>query len=233
MKITFRCIQIILWIGLTTAGYGRQNHDRREIREDKKDLAFSSVSVADDRRDFDRLSDLVMRWDDMRKGGDSAELRQVQKKIAGELRRDLKETAVEVQRAKREAAGSAADKNEARRELRRERRDRDGDRRALRDDRRDFRGEKRDLRGDVKDANQAEEMLRKKREVAGRLIALQKLIDSPGKSGDKALQNQQLGLLEEYLKLSREEIKAGIREKAEDRREIREDRREKREDRRD
>jgi hypothetical protein len=92
---------------------------------------------------------------------------------------------------------------------------------------------KRDLRDDVKDAKKAEEMLQKKRDVARRLVALQRQIDAPGKAGDKALQNQQLTLREEYLKLSREEIRIGVREKAEDRREIREDRKERREDRRD
>jgi hypothetical protein len=75
-------------------------------------------------------------------------------------------------------------------------------------------------------------MLKNKRDVSVRLIARQKRIDSPGKSGDKALQNQQLGLLEEYLELSRGEIKAGIRERSQDRSEIREDRREGDEDRR-
>ena len=83
---------------------------------------------------------------------------------------------------------------------------------------------KRDLRDDVKDAKQAEEMLQKKRDVARRLVALQWQIDTPGKAGDNALQNQQLALLEEHLKLSREEILIAVREKAEDRREIREDR---------
>lgn len=210
----------------------QQIRNAQERATDKKGAAAARAGVADDRRDVDRLSDLVMRWDHWRQSGNDAAAQRVQQQIAEELRRDLKETAVQAQQAEKEVKQSTAEVSRSNREVRRERRDGDGDKSALRDDRRDRRDDRADRRDDIRDAKKAEEILKRKREIAVELVALQKRIDAAGKLGDKVLQAQQSKRLDEYLALSREEIQLGIREAAEDMRELREDRRETREDRR-
>lgn len=207
--------------------------NRVDKKQDQAGLKASVSNWQDDRRDVDRLSDLVMKWDQVRVSGDKIQLESIEKRIAAELRNDLRETEAQVRQADREVKQSEAEVKSSKRELRKERRDRDHDRRGRRDDRRDLNDDKRDLKDDRKDAAQAEAILKQKRETVHRLIALQKEIDSPGKAGDAALTARWRSLLEEYLKLSREEIKLGVREMQEDKAEMREDRRERREDRRD
>lgn len=212
--------------------HAQQIRNAQERVQDKKGAAAAMAGVADDRRDVDRLSDLVMRWDHWRQSGNDAAAQRVQQQIAEELRRDLKETTVQARQAEKEVKQSTAEVSRSNREVRRERRDGDGDKSALRDDRRDRRDDRADRRDDMRDAKKVEEILKRKREIAVELVTLQKRIDAAGKLGDKVLQAQQSKLLDEYLALSREEIQLGIREAAEDMRELREDRRETREDRR-
>jgi hypothetical protein len=204
-----------------------------EKKKDQADIKASTSNWLDDRCDVDRLSDLVMKWDQVRLSGEKIQLESIENRIAAELRNDLRETEAQMVQAGREVKQSEAEVKSSKRELRRERRDGDIDRRGRRDDRRDLNDDKRDLKDDQKDAAQAEAILKKKQETVHRLIALQKEIDSPGRAGDAALTARWRSLLEEYLKLSQEEIKLGIREMQEDKSEIREDRRERREDRRD
>ncbi|HEX9935120.1 MAG TPA: hypothetical protein VGB38_07990 [bacterium] len=204
-----------------------------ERTADKRRIAADVRQTTDDRRDVDRLSDLVIRWDRLRQTEpNSASLKQVEDQIFSELRRDLKETATQTGQAKTEVKQSTAEARQSKGELKREKRDRDRDKRELRDDRRDLADDRRDMRDDERDAKKIEDLLNRKRSVAKDLVTLQREIDAPGKAGDNALQQRQKALLEEYLKLSQEEIRLGIREGAEDKRELREDRRESREDRR-
>jgi hypothetical protein len=215
MKNSLRLGSIIFaWIPLTMAA-----QTTPEQRNDKKSITVDAHRVADDRRDVDRLSDLVMRWDNLKKSEPkSAALKQVEDQIFSELRRDLKESTLKTQQAKSEVAQSKAEVRQSQKEKRREKWDRDHDRRAMRDD-------KKDLRDDVQDVKKTEDLLNRKRSTAKELVALQMQIDTPGKVGDKVLQQKQNALLEEYLKLSQEEIRLGVREMAEDRRELYEDRR--------
>ncbi len=211
-----------------------QNHPNHvEKKQDLAGLKASGSSWQDDRRDVDRLSDLIMKWDQVRLSGDKIQLEYIENRIAAELRNDLRETEAQVRQADREVGQSETEVKRSKRELRREKHDGDRDRRGRRDDRRDLKDDKRDLKDDQKDAAQAEALLKQKQETVHRLIALQKEIDSPGKAGDAALTARWRSLLEEYLKLSQEEIRLGVREMQEDKAEIREDRRERREDRRD
>lgn len=204
-----------------------------EKKQDRNGLKTSVSNWQDDRRDVDRLSDLVMKWDQVRLSGDKIQLESIENRIAAELRNDLRESETQVRQADREVGQSKAEVKRSKRELRRERHDGDRDRRGRRDDRRDLKDDKRDLKDDKKDAAQAEALLKRKQETVHKLISLQKEIDSPGKAGDAALTARWRSLLEDYLKLSQEEIKLGVREIQEDEAEIREDRRERREDRRD
>lgn len=213
------------------AARAQQISNAKQRHDDKKGVAAAQVGVADDRRDLDRLSDLIMRWDRLMKSGrDGAALQQVEDQIALELRRDLRETAVQTQKAEREVKQSATEIAGSRREVRREAHDGDHNRRELRDDKRDLRDDRRDLRDDKRDAKRAEEILARKREIAKELIVLQKRIDAD-KAPDPVLQATKRKLFEEYLALSQEEMKLGVREAREDMRELREDRRETREDR--
>jgi type IV secretory pathway VirB10-like protein len=205
----------------------------QEKKQDKKAIVSDVKGVADDRRDLDRLSDLIIRWDRLRKSSlKSTAIQQVEGEIATELRRDLKETAIQEKQAKAEIVKSTAEVKQARKEVRREKTDSDRNRKALRDDKRDLRNDKKDLRDDIRDDKKEKEILDRKKTVAKELIVLQKQIDAPGKAGDKVLQQKQSKLLDEYLVLSRQEVELGIREVVEDRQELREDRRETREDRR-
>lgn len=204
----------------------KQRHD------DKKGMAAAAAGVADDRRDLDRLSDLIMRWDYlMKQGRDGAALQRVDEQIAIELRNDLRETAVQARQADKEVKQSTAEVIGSRREVRREAHDGDHNKKALRDDKRDLRDDRRDRRDDKRDAKKIEEILARKREISKELIVLQKRIDAD-KASDPALQAKKRELYGQYVALSREEIELGIREEAEDLRELREDRRETREDRR-
>lgn len=203
----------------------KQRHD------DKKGIAAAATGVADDRRDLDRLSDLIMRWDHlMKQGRDGVALQRVDEQIMAELRNDLRENAVQTRQAEKEVKQSTAEVVGSRREVRREAHDGDGNKKALRDDRRDLRDDRRDRRDDKRDAKKAEELLQRKREISKELIVLQKRIDAD-KASDPVLQAKKRELYGQYLALSREEIELGIREEAEDIRELREDRRETREDR--
>ena len=203
----------------------------QQIRADKKKITEDKAAIMDDRHDVDRLSDLIIKWDRLRKGSDQAALDRVEAQISAELRNDLKESRQETGQAQKEVMQSAAEANRSKKELRRERRDMDFNKKALKKDKRDLRKDKRDLKDDIKDSKKAEEILQKKRVVARELIGLQKQIDMPGNKGDKAMQKKQQLLLEQYLKLSQQEIQMGIRELREDQQELREDRREVREDR--
>ncbi len=202
----------------------------KERHDDKKGAAAAAIGVADDRRDLNRLSDLVMLWDDLRQSGQDT--KEVEQRIAAELRRDLVETKVQAQQADIERAQSSREVRGSWRELRHERRDGDGNAHERRDDRRDLRNDRQDRRDDRRDAQRADEIFQRKQAIAKELIVLQKQTDTAGKLGDKLLQEKQSKLLEEYLALSREEIKLGVREAQEDKRELREDRRETHEDRR-
>jgi hypothetical protein len=204
----------------------------KQRQDDKKGMAAAAAGVADDRRDVDRLSDLIMRWDYlMKQGRDGAALQRVDEQIAVELRNDLRETGAQARQAEKEVKQSTAEVIGSRREVRREAHDGDRNKRALRDDKRDLRDDKRDRRDDVRDAKKAEEILQRKREISKELIVLQKRIDAD-KDSNPVLQAKKRELYGQYLALSREEIELGIREAAEDLRELREDRRETREDRR-
>ncbi|MDZ7289524.1 MAG: hypothetical protein ONB44_21430 [candidate division KSB1 bacterium] len=216
---------------LAATGFAQQLRNAKERQDDKKGIAAATAAVADDRRDLDRLSDLVMKWEVLRKGGDQVALNQVEQQIALELRKDIWEAKVQAQQAEKETKQSAAELRSSRREVRQERRDKDADKPALRDDRHDRRDDRRDLRDDVRDEQKIKEILDRKRAIAKELAALQRVIDTPGKAGDKTLQTKQHSLLEEYLALSQQEIQLGIREIKEDKKELREDRRERREDR--
>lgn len=203
----------------------KQRHD------DKKGLASATAGVADDRRDLDRLSDLIMRWDYLLKQGrDGVALQRVDEQIAAELRNDLRETAEQARQADKEVRQATAEVTGSRREVRREAHDGDHNKKALRDDKRDLRDDRRDRRDDKRDAKKAEEILNRKRAISKELIVLQKRIDAE-KDSNPVLQAQKRELYGQYLALSREEIELGLREEAEDLRELREDRRETREDR--
>jgi hypothetical protein len=224
---------LMLMTALAPPARAQNPPDRIEKRQDHAGIAASASNWMDDRQDVDRLSDLVMKWDGIRRSGDAAGLQTIEKRISFELRNDLRETEVQTGQADREVKQSGAEVKSSRRELRKEKLDGDHDRRARRDDRRDLRDDNRDLKDDQKDAAQAESLLNRKRETVRQLIALQKEIDTPGKAGDAALTARWRSLLDAYLKVSRDEIKLGVREMQEDKAEIREDRRERREDRKD
>lgn len=213
------------------SSHAQQAVNAKQRQDDKKGIAAANAGVADDRRDLDRLSDLIMRWDHLMKNGrDGAALQRVEDQISLELRNDLRETAVQAHKADQETKQATAEVAGSRREVRREAHDGDHNKKALRDDRRDLRDDKRDRRDDVRDAKKAEEILQRKRAISKELIALQKRIDAD-KSADPVLQTKKRELYGQYLALSREEIQLGLREAAEDTRELREDRRETREDR--
>lgn len=214
-----------------------------ERRQDKREIRLDRRMLADDAADLDRLSDLVMEWNGLRRSGaDQNEIDAAMSRIALELRRDLVETSGQVGQAKAEVRQSAGEVRSDKREIRKDRRkarraDAHGHnaaehraRRGLRDDRRDLRDDRRDLRDDIRDEERASEILERKRSISRELIGLQRMIDEGG--AVDALRDRQTMLLEEYVSHSREEIEMGYRELKEDKRELREDRRETREDRR-
>lgn len=239
-SLVLSALLVLAFGAVSFAGDGVRNatervQDRNQIRKDRQ-------ATADARADVDRLSDLIMQWDDLRSSGASdGQLREAQRQIAVALRSDLRETAAQSTAAKREVAQSSREVRSDRRELRSDRQqlaDADAaatpgeqavERHQLRDDRRDKRDDRRDRRDDARDAAAIEAVLTRKRAVATELCALQKQIDS-GASDRADLESKQKGLLEEYLTLSRKEVAMGARELAEDTHELREDRRETRED---
>jgi len=225
----YTLIVCLLLVGLLHTSTA-QPLTKGQIKADQKNIVKDKQAVADDRRDLDRLSDLVLRWDTLRKESpNSPELEAVQSQIAAELRRDLKETSRDAAKAAGEVKKSKLEVKRSKRELKREIHDGDRDKLARKDDKRDLRDDRRDKRDDVKDAAQMNELKQKKEQVARELVGLQKQIDQAGQAGDKLLQEKQAKLLEDYLALSQEEIRLGIREIKEDRQERREDVKEKKE----
>lgn len=208
-------------------------NDQAAIRQDKKELQTDRHAVTDDRMDLDRLSDLVMRWDRLRKSNaSSSAIEAVEAQIMRELRRDLAENTVQAGKAEEEAERSGKELRKSGREVRKERRDGDHRPGELRDDRRDRRDDRKDLADDIRDSKEAKELLAKKEATAAELLALQRRIDLAGGRLDEVLRREQSTLLERYLELSEEEIRMGLRELREDHEELKEDRQEKAEDRR-
>ncbi len=229
----FSILMLVLVLLCAGSAFSQAVRVQVERAADQQAIQRDKTALADDRMDLYRLSDLVMKWDQLRKTRvAAAELELVEKAIAVELRRDLAENRMQVEAAQKEVKQSEKELRQSRREVRRERKDDDHDKAALRDDRRDRRDDRRDVKDDVKDAEKAAELLHKKQAVAIELFEVQKKIDAAGPVVDKALRHQQEVLLEKYLALSHEEIKLGYRELQEDKSEKREDRRERREDRR-
>ncbi len=249
-NFAFAAILITVFFVSAAQASGQARANQVERVQDKNGLLQAKAGLADDREDLDRLSDLILRWNELRAGGAGAdEIEGILGEIRTELRRDIAETAVQARQAGAETKRSARELGGDRREVRRERRqvkkaERSGDkqrerreRHQLRDSRRDRRDDRRDLNDDIHDQKEAEKILARKREIASELIELQRVLDvaadESGKTGGRlSIEERQASLFEDYLELSRREIEAGIREVREDRREMREDRRERREDRR-
>jgi hypothetical protein len=100
---------------IVTPGHGLAQAIRNAVErvEDRTALAADRTALADDAADLDRLSDLALRWQELRaNGSDSPELREVQMQIAVELRRDLAENQAQAARAAKEARTS--DREQAR-----------------------------------------------------------------------------------------------------------------------
>jgi hypothetical protein len=215
----------------------------QERKQDKVELSKDVAAVADDRRDVDRLSHLIIRWDRARKAGNDAALKTIEQNIFTELRQDLKETKMQTAQAGAEVKRSDDELKKAQAELKKDKRNvkraRMTDRKIddvkavheKRDDVRDMRDDRRDVKNDVRDAKQVQEILLKKRQIAKELVILQKQIDARP-AAEEALQMKQRKLLEDYLELSQQEVKLGIIEFKEDQQELREDRRETKEDKR-
>lgn len=192
--------------------------------QDRTQIATGKAGVVDARRDVDRLSDLIMIWDDQRKAGNEVGQKDTERMIAAELRRDLAETAIKEDQADREVAQSS-------REVRSSRREKNWEPGHRPDDRRDLRDDRRDRRDDIRDEARMDELLKEKTAIAKDLRALQIKIDT--RAIDELTGEAEMSrLFNQYLVLSREEVAMGVRELNEDKREIREDRRETREDRR-
>ncbi|MGH8015975.1 MAG: hypothetical protein ACREBV_07280 [Candidatus Zixiibacteriota bacterium] len=207
-----------------------KTHDRQDIRQDR-------AAIANDQADLDRLSDLVMQYNELSSSGSNeSKLKSVKAEIAVELRRDMAENHRQVVDAKKETAESKREIRSDRREIRSDRREvAEGtatpkEKHELRDDRRDRRDDRRDYRDDRADMAGATALLEQKRTIAVELRNIQREIDARGASS--ALNARQSALLNDYLITSRKEISMGLRELKEDKRELREDRRETREDRR-
>jgi hypothetical protein len=165
-----------------------------------KETRMDRAAIADDIADLDRLSDLVMEWNYLRRSGaGDRETRAAFARIARELRRDLGENHAQLMQARAETRRSARNLRHAVR----------------------YPGRFGDLIDDMRDERQARDLLVRKREITRELISIQKRIDRTyGK--DRVLASRQMRLLEEYLKLSRREIAMGFRELREDRWQIRE-----------
>lgn len=193
-----------------------------ERANDRTQIATGKVGVADARRDVDRLSDLIMIWDEYRKAGKEVAQKDTERMIAEELRRDLAETSIKEDQADREVAQRGREVRSSRREKRLE----PG---HTRDDRRDLRDDRRDRRDDIRDEAMMDQLLKEKTAISSDLRTLQVQLDAK-KIGEKEAEAKMLVLFNQYLELSRQEVALGIRELREDHREIREDRRETRED---
>ncbi|MBN2000750.1 hypothetical protein JW935_24590 [candidate division KSB1 bacterium] len=215
MKPTFFAITVLIII--FCAGLGMTQKMRAvEKRSEQREVVQDKKKIADDVQDLDRLSDLIIKWDKIRQTDNKVALEKIERLIAIELKKDVVESAVEVEQAKKEVADSKKDVNRSRRQAVRERRDQDGDRKAARRKTVKAIDEKKDLKDDVKDAAKANELFEKKKNVAVKLLALQKKIDATPDKIDKVLQEKQYALFQEYLKLSQQEINMGIREHRED-----------------
>mgnify|MGYP007016024962 CR=1 FL=1 len=215
-----------LTTGCAATAIERRQAATREVRQDRVELVRDQAKVTDDRMDLDRLSDLVIRWDQLRASrAPAAQLAQVEEQIAAELRRDLAENAEQARQADAEVQRSEKELQRSRRELRRERTDGDRNAAQRREKNRERRDDRRDLQDDLRDSQQARALFDKKSKVAGELLALQKRMDAANARQDQHLRDQQRVLLEQYLALSQEELRLGVREIREDRQEAREDRR--------
>jgi len=224
--IVLSVLPVALTTGCTAHAVDRRQAVNREVRQDRVELVKDQAEITDDRMDLDRLSDLVIRWDELRASrASAAQLTQVEEQIAAELSRDVAENAHQARQADAEVQRSEKELQRSRRELHRERTDGDRNAAQRREKNRERRDDRHDLKDDLRDSRQAWEMVEKKRQVAGELLALQRRMDTANVRLDQNLRDQQRVLLERYLALYQEELKMGVREVREDRKEVREDRR--------
>jgi hypothetical protein len=160
----------------------------QQIPIDKKNIMADKAAIMDGRRDLDRLLNLIIKWDRLRKGNKQAALNRVELQIAAEFSNDLKEVQYDASPAQKEVnqSESTAEVKRSKKEMKRERRDK----KALKDNARDLRDDKRDLKDVIRDVKKIKEILQKKRSVSSELISRQKKIDTFGKEDDKAMQQK-------------------------------------------
>jgi len=194
-----------------------RHRDRKELRSDKAKIAYDAAAL-------DRLSDLILKWNTLRKSdGREQETALAMDRITEALRSDLAETAVEnaqagaeIERSAREVRGDCREIRHDRSELREAVQDTTPEdvataKRKLGHDRLDLRDDRRDRHDDARDQRKIEKLLNDKREIAGKLVDLQRQIDAAARP-TKSLQNKQAALLHKYVALSQNEIKMGVRE---------------------
>lgn len=178
------CLLIIsLLAGGEAFAQANQNVDRQAT--DGKNVKQSQQSGRENRANLDRLSDLMLRWDNLRRAGDAAGLSDVQKNILAEMRRDIAEFSKSTVQTRGEKANDQSSK---------------GDDRI-----------KPDEDDDLMDADW---ILKRKRDIARELVILQTFIDTGGDRKQASLDTQN-DLLLEYLAISRQEVQLGYRESVE------------------
>lgn len=230
MKPRLKTLTLLL---ILAAMASAQDRPRVEKAKDRIKIQKDRQAIQDDRMDLRRLSDLVIKWDRIRQNeGPPQALKAIERKIAIELRRDLKENALQTEAAKFDVEESRAELRHSKRELRRERRDGDHRPAELMNEYRDRRDDRKDLSREIMEVKKHQKLYDQKRKVAAELFVLQKEIDLAGPRLDSRLQERQRTLLLRYLELSKQEIKLDLYKTHNDRQELYEDRRETRQDRR-
>ncbi len=168
--------------------------------QDRVQSAGDQAAAGDERADVDRLSDLIVKWDDLRAAKASQkDIDAAKQEIDAELNRDFGESAAKEQtRNQGEEVSEAAHARNAERQIAQEQH-REQEKIQMEQGRL------------TREQKRAGELLGQKQAMAEEMRGVQRQLSA---GGDRAaLEKRQAKLMHKYMKLSREEMKLKQRER--------------------
>lgn len=218
------CILITTAISAQNLKEGIQN--TTQIRESKKNLKRDSAELIAFQSKIDTFNSHFVNKN-------SRLANQLKKEIVTDMVREVAQSSIKVDKARKEIGQSAAEIRTDNRELRRDRKDlrkshkdKKDDKKDIRRDRANKRDDKRDLKDDKKDYTA--QLNRYNRQ--SHILKTLKVFNFSFTSNSIASNKTNKKLLDEFLQTLKADLEATKRELKEDKKERREDRRERRDD---
>ncbi|MFH2036430.1 MAG: hypothetical protein ABIJ45_08505 [Candidatus Zixiibacteriota bacterium] len=226
-----RITQVMAMIIVLIMVFGTINaqtiNNRVERRQDRQDIIQSRYNLADSKADYNRLSTLIERWNEARRFESNFAVNKIERKIDNEIKNDIvgsqrmiKQFAAEVERSQNELRYDINGKlvNRINKIDSRSK----GHNSSVAKTTINFKEDLQDLKDDIRDLKIIRNIYSQKQDIANSIKDIQMKINF-GHGNNIRLQNRQLTLMQNYLKLENKEIKLALRELQEDKFEYCED----------